>query len=265
MPVGIITATDAKCLSNMANMTIAERIRRARTVADLSQTDLATKLGVSRAAIAQWETGRSGPDRRRIADLAEALRVTVDYLLGVSDDGSIHLPRASGGTQENAKGADDALSVFEARAVGAGGAFIITGNVVETLQRPPGAPVESEAFGFRLPVKPALARYNAGDLLIVSPIAEIETGDDVVVEAKVDDTFLCDLEQFRGVTVNDFVFEHFFHHSSGVYAGQVCLRAFHTVNRLMRIYSLASLLQALDDTDLPWWLQQTNRMPPATP
>lgn len=36
-------------------------VRRARRAADLSQRDLAARLGVSQSTVARWETGQSSP------------------------------------------------------------------------------------------------------------------------------------------------------------------------------------------------------------
>jgi transcriptional regulator with XRE-family HTH domain len=58
-----------------------ERIRVARRERGLTQEDLAASVGVSRSAVAQWETGRSGQVRGNMARIARALQVDVEYLL----------------------------------------------------------------------------------------------------------------------------------------------------------------------------------------
>lgn len=45
-------------------------VRRARRAADLSQRDLAARLGVSQSRVARWETGRSSPS---LADLEQVM------------------------------------------------------------------------------------------------------------------------------------------------------------------------------------------------
>lgn len=58
------------------------RVRDLRRERGMTQSDLADAIGVSRSAVAQWESGRAGqatPHLRRVADV---LGVSVDHLLG---------------------------------------------------------------------------------------------------------------------------------------------------------------------------------------
>lgn len=58
-----------------------ERIATARRRAGMTQGDLARAVGVSRSAIAQWETDRAGQLRLHLARLAATLKVSVGYLM----------------------------------------------------------------------------------------------------------------------------------------------------------------------------------------
>lgn len=60
---------------------IAEKIMYARIEQNLTQQELAKKLGVSGAAVTRWERGNNGPKRARLKQLSEALNVPLDYLL----------------------------------------------------------------------------------------------------------------------------------------------------------------------------------------
>lgn len=53
-----------------------------RMMNGLSQQRLANKLGVSRSAVAMWETGKSQPDNSLLLKSAQILNVSVDELLG---------------------------------------------------------------------------------------------------------------------------------------------------------------------------------------
>ena len=62
-------------------MLLGEKIRNARVEASLTQEELAEMIMVSRAAVAKWEGGRGLPDVANLKVIADALGVTVDYLL----------------------------------------------------------------------------------------------------------------------------------------------------------------------------------------
>lgn len=62
---------------------IGERIRCLRLKRGLNQPQLAERLGVTKNAITNWETGFSRPDLATIPLLCEALSVSADTLLGL--------------------------------------------------------------------------------------------------------------------------------------------------------------------------------------
>ena len=57
------------------------RIREARRARGMTQQDLAHSVGVSRSAVAQWETDRAGQVRANLSRIAAALGVSVGYLV----------------------------------------------------------------------------------------------------------------------------------------------------------------------------------------
>jgi transcriptional regulator with XRE-family HTH domain len=60
---------------------IGIRIAAARQARGWTQGELATHVGVSRSAVAQWETGRAGQVTTNLARIAEVLEVGVEYLM----------------------------------------------------------------------------------------------------------------------------------------------------------------------------------------
>lgn len=57
-------------------------VQTARKAAGYTQQRLAEELGVSRSAVAMWETGETRPRSDRLLRLAEILGCTADELLG---------------------------------------------------------------------------------------------------------------------------------------------------------------------------------------
>ena len=62
-------------------MTLGEKLKEARKQAALSQEQLSEKLGISRSAVAKWETDKGLPDVGNLKVLARLLSVSVDQLL----------------------------------------------------------------------------------------------------------------------------------------------------------------------------------------
>lgn len=67
-------------------MTFGERIIMLRKQLKLSQDDLAKKIGTSAPIIGRYERSEIKPSIEVAAKIAEELAVTVDYLLGNSDN-----------------------------------------------------------------------------------------------------------------------------------------------------------------------------------
>lgn len=61
----------------------AERLAELRRAHNLSQEELAEKLGVSRQAVSKWERAESSPDTDNLIALAKLYGVSLDELLGL--------------------------------------------------------------------------------------------------------------------------------------------------------------------------------------
>lgn len=68
-----------------------ERLKAARLKNHLTQGELAQKLNIDAMQISRWEKGHKIPRSERLAEIAQVLNVSVDYLLGVSDEPSIRV------------------------------------------------------------------------------------------------------------------------------------------------------------------------------
>ena len=73
------THTDAPIATSICEnkLVYAERIRTLRAAANLSQGELAEAMNLGRAAISNWETGRTRPDIANIPRLCNVLGITV--------------------------------------------------------------------------------------------------------------------------------------------------------------------------------------------
>lgn len=62
---------------------IGKKIRKYREELNLSQRQLAEKLGVSNGRVSNWEQGLNRPDADMLAELCYALQVSPSSLMGV--------------------------------------------------------------------------------------------------------------------------------------------------------------------------------------
>lgn len=67
-------------------MNLGESIYRLRTEKNLSQGDLAEALDVSRQSVSKWENGNATPDLERLVKMAKLFGVTLDELVGSSQE-----------------------------------------------------------------------------------------------------------------------------------------------------------------------------------
>ena len=71
----------------MVNFTITlDRIREQSIRKGMNQTQLARAVGLERSAVSSWFTGRSESYKKMLPKIAEALDVSVGYLLGEEED-----------------------------------------------------------------------------------------------------------------------------------------------------------------------------------
>jgi transcriptional regulator with XRE-family HTH domain len=108
-------------------MTFAEKVKKARLALNLSQTELSEKAGISERSIYTYEQTGTYPRKAVLKRLAEALNVTVAYLMDENEtdrhaniDAELFLANAK--NQFGAKGAKEAQEVLaRASALFAGG------------------------------------------------------------------------------------------------------------------------------------------------
>ena len=65
------------------------RLKELREKNNVSQADLATYLNLTQVQISKYELGKNEPDLSTIKKLAKYFNVTIDYLLGTSEENII--------------------------------------------------------------------------------------------------------------------------------------------------------------------------------
>lgn len=68
-----------------------DKLKAIRKAKQITQGELAIRLGVSTAIIAAYEQGKSYPSVAVLIKICEVLNASADYLLGISDNISINM------------------------------------------------------------------------------------------------------------------------------------------------------------------------------
>lgn len=148
--------------------TMGARIRRAREALNLTQDQIGDLIGVSRAAVAQWESDQTSPVRKRMEALAGALRVSVEWLsFGVGQ-----APNAPGAANNEIPllSKDEAAAQLQAPDTRA--SFYHAGPSLR-----PSAAVSQFAFALEVDGPDLAPKFRAGDIVIIDPSVEPAPGD----------------------------------------------------------------------------------------
>lgn len=161
-------------------MSIGRRIAHARKEASLSQQAVADRFGISRAAVAQWESGDTHPGMTKLEGLAQVLDVRLEWL--ATGKGA---KRAGGGEapiSESQRMAPllswEASAAWPDRPSPPGGAHPPLVTHAETGVRVFALAIEDESMS---------PEFAPGDHVIVDPDVTPQAGDFVVARSADDD------------------------------------------------------------------------------
>ena len=68
---------------------VADRIKMLRETNQYTQTELARKLGITRASVNAWEMGISVPSTQYLVELASIFHVSTDFLLCIEKTATV--------------------------------------------------------------------------------------------------------------------------------------------------------------------------------
>ena len=88
-------------------MEFSERLKELRKQAHLTQVELASKLGIVQSSYADWERGKKKPTQENLVKIAQILNVSVDYLVGNSEERTDELDNIELLFRMNSKGLTD--------------------------------------------------------------------------------------------------------------------------------------------------------------
>ena len=95
-------------------MAFAERLKELRKQAHLTQVELAKRLGIGQSSYADWERGRKKPTQENLVKISQVLSVSIDYLVGNSEENSNDLDNIELLFRMNSKGfTDEEKEIFK--------------------------------------------------------------------------------------------------------------------------------------------------------
>lgn len=68
---------------------LSEKIKQLRENLNITQSELAKTLGLTRSAVNAWEMGLSVPSTQYVVELTKFFQVSADFLLGIEENASV--------------------------------------------------------------------------------------------------------------------------------------------------------------------------------
>lgn len=145
------------------------RIKEMRIAQKLRQTELASLLNVSQAALSGYETGKYEPDQNTLKRIAKILNTSIDYLLGAEKNS------ATEATKQSAR-----INVYAKIPAG------IPIEAIDDIVDFEDIPYEmikggKDYIGFKVQGSSMYPKYIEGDTVIVLRQPDCESGQDCVV------------------------------------------------------------------------------------
>lgn len=170
---------------------LARRVKELREQRGWTQQDLAQKLHVARATVASWEIGKNEPSGEMLLKIAQVFDVSIDYLLGFTDD--------STSPSKQLPGAIDLrpIPVYNGANAGRTGGFPDAFQILQWIMIPVKRPGK---FGVIIHGDSMEPDICDGDIVVVDPDMEIHNGDMALVIIE-DEAFVKRLYRQDGAVV----------------------------------------------------------------
>ena len=175
-------------------MDLKERIKNSRIAAKMTQEELAKAVGKTRNAVTQWESGASRPRLNTLEKIAEALNVSIDWLLTGNTPNVAETEK----TRTNSEMSDvkfnnstlpprqympqDVPVMGTAACNTDNGLFKLDSSIIDYVHRPPALLMTKDIYALYVEGDTMEPRFNAGDLVFVHPHKPVRIGDSVVVQ-----------------------------------------------------------------------------------
>lgn len=139
------------------------QLRTVRAENQMTQAELARKIGVSKSAVAMWESGRREPDLRTLRELCNLFNIGIDELVA-------RIPRK-----------ETPLRIPVLGCVQAGIPIEAIEDVMDYEEIPADMARKGEYFALKIRGKSMEPRFREGDVVIVRRTPDVESGEIAIV------------------------------------------------------------------------------------
>lgn len=217
-----------------------ERLASLRKQMALSQKGLGDKVGVSDAAIAKYEKKGTMPALDVAARIAQLGNVSLDWLIGNSDEQADEATAEKTNIQIPALLDDDGmLPVLGTAAGSAIGSIAISGEAIDWVRRPIGLRGAKDAYGLYVTGISMEPRFKTGELVFIHPHRPIRAGDDVIFQThdKHSDVIISFIKEYVRETEDRYIAKQYNPKATVEYLkGNV-----HKLHRVMRLNELVGV------------------------
>lgn len=175
---------------------LGNALRAARKEKQLSQDDVARAVGVSRAAVGQWEAGDTEPSTGHLLTVCKFLDLNIAGVTSevvtqpVTDQASPAAQRRAAEVEflrklESNPGVTSFPPNVPVHGIAVGGSdadFYSNGEIVDYVRRPPGIANAKDVYALFVTGHSMEPRFEDGELLYVNPKRNPSIGDYVVIE-----------------------------------------------------------------------------------
>lgn len=148
---------------------LSERLKQSRLSAGLYQKELAKKLNLSASAYGYYEQGKCVPDAETLKRISEELKVSVDYLLGNTNDPKLK------------QGKESPLKVPVLGHVQAGVPLEAITDIIDWEEVSADMALAGELFALQIKGNSMEPKMSEGDVIIVRQQPMVENGEIAVV------------------------------------------------------------------------------------
>lgn len=167
---------------------LGNALRKGREANSFSQQQVADALGVSRAAVGQWERGTNAPSTENLVSICKLLGLDIAAVLStagvmpiVAPDG-VHFVETARPPSQSEFANPKSIPLFSPVFATPAGDFALSENASELARKPTGLGWATGSYAIYVGTNVMAPRYEIGEMIVLSPTRPARIGDHVAVQ-----------------------------------------------------------------------------------